>query len=510
MRCCSRQSRAATKAEATRHTASGRDQAAFERHNVGPLSSAKFCHSTQENGASHHSWSRNIAGNTIRCVPNIMVPNRNIQAIEVMKGCRSEDPHLPSTSTATGPVSPGLAEARAVLESVWKYPDFRYHQRKTILAALNGRDCLAVLPTGGGKSLCFQVPALVLRGLTLVVSPLISLMQDQVGALRKRGVAAAYLSSTQRPHEQLAVREAIQGGRLKLLYVAPERVKRLVATTTRLKISLLAIDEAHCLSEWGHDFRPHFRALGAFRRAVGRPPTMAVTATATRATRADIVRVLDLERPVKVAQSFDRPNLFFSARHFKHEGERVREAARLLRACNGTTIVYVPTRDRTDGVASLLRRWGFQAAPYHAGLPGSARRALLTRFVDGRIGVMVATNAFGMGIDKPDVRLVIHLGVPARPEAYFQEAGRAGRDGEPSRCVMLWTKGDLVLAARMANVSGRRPDGTAAVHWEAKRSGLKTMRSYVHTRRCRRRLLLAYLGERLDRCSGCDRCGRTV
>ncbi len=406
-----------------------------------------------------------------------------------------------------GASKPGLPEARAVLQSFWQYHDFRYHQRKTILSALRGRDCLAVLPTGGGKSLCFQVPALVLPGLTLVVSPLISLMQDQVGALQRRGVAAAYLSSAQKPEAQRAVHEEIRGGRLKLLYVAPERVRRLVADFPRLNVSFLAVDEAHCISEWGHDFRPHFRTLGAFRRDVSCPPTMAVTATATPATRLDIVRVLDLKRPVRVAQSFDRPNLFFSARQFLRDGDRVREAAKLVRKASGTAIIYVPTRDRTDGVASLLRRWGFEAAPYHAGLPSSARRALLTRFLDGRIKVMVATNAFGMGIDKPDVRLVIHLGVPARPEAYFQEAGRAGRDGELSRCEMLWTKGDLVLAARMAGVKGKRPESeTATGLWKAKKLGLNLMRGYVYTRRCRRRMLLAYLGERLSRCSGCDVC----
>ena len=428
-----------------------------------------------------------------------------------VSGARKADRAKPRARfSGAPPAAPGLAEARAVLRSVWNYPDFRYHQRKTILAALNGRDCLAVLPTGGGKSLCFQVPALVLRGLTLVVSPLISLMQDQVNALERRGVAAAYLSSTQDLTEQRAVRDAIQGGRLKLLYVAPERVKQLVDASPRLKVSLLAIDEAHCISEWGHDFRPHFRSLGALRMAMGRPPTLAVTATATPDTCIDIVRVLDLVRPVKVEQSFDRPNLHFSARQFKDEGKRVREAARLLRARTGTAIVYVQTRDRTDGVATVLRRWGFRAAPYHAGLPASARSALLTRFVSGRIDVMIATNAFGMGIDKSDVRLVIHLGVPSRPEAYFQEAGRAGRDGKPSRCEMLWTKGDLALASRMTGVNGARPTTIAANHWEAKKRGLKTMRNYVRTRRCRRRLLLAYLGERLEECSGCDRCERAA
>ena len=409
----------------------------------------------------------------------------------------------------SAPVRTGttLETARSTLESIWNYPNFRYHQRKAVLACLRGRDCLAVLPTGGGKSLCFQVPALLLPGLTLVVSPLISLMQDQVGALRNRGVAAAYLSSTQKRAVQRTVRDAMASGKLRLLYVAPERLKSLAGELTRVEVSLLAVDEAHCISEWGHDFRPHFRALGVHRQNLGQPPTIAVTATATPETQADIVRVLGLSRPVRIGQSFDRPNLFFAARRFDAERARIRETARLLRANPGTAIVYVQTRDRTDGVASMLRRWGFEAAPYHAGLPANARRALLSRFIEGGIRVMVATNAFGLGIDKPDVRTVIHLGVPARPESYFQEAGRAGRDGAPSRCEILWTRGDLELAERMALGPGSGQSGSAAYR-EAQKRGLKTMRRYVRTRGCRRRLLLNYLGEELRKCSGCDRCGR--
>jgi ATP-dependent DNA helicase RecQ len=234
---------------------------------------------------------------------------------------------------------------------------------------------------------------------------------------------------------------------------------------------------------------------------------MAVTATATPATRLDIARVLTLKKPVRVTQSFDRPNLFFAATQFKKDGDRVREAARSVRAVDGTAIVYVPTRNRTDGVATLFKRWGFNAAPYHAGLPASARRKLLADFIEGRIGVMVATNAFGMGIDKPDVRLVVHLGIPARPEAYFQEAGRAGRDGEAARCEVLWTKGDLVLAGRMVGSSvGQSGQESSKTLLEAKKRGLRVMRDYVHSRRCRRRLLLAYLGEHLTRCAGCDAC----
>jgi ATP-dependent DNA helicase RecQ len=409
-----------------------------------------------------------------------------------------------STAASLDNRAPNLADAEAVLRRVWDYPRFRFHQRRAVLALLKGRDCLAVLPTGGGKSLCFQIPALVLPGLTLVVSPLISLMQDQVAALRRRGVAAAYLSGTQKKPVQQAVLQALTAGSLKLLYVAPERMKGMLDRLSCLTVSLLAIDEAHCISEWGHDFRPHFRSLGRHRHSLGSPPTIAVTATATPQTCSDIITVLRLSRPVRIAQSFDRPNLFFGVRRCDNEAERVNETARLVRVHGGAAIVYVQTRDRTDGVAAALRLRGLAAAPYHAGLPAAARRALLRRFIDDRIEVMVATNAFGMGIDKPDVRLVVHLGVPARPEAYFQEAGRAGRDGLPSHCQILWSKGDIKLARRLA-VTLRGPAESAAAR-AAKRHGLETMRRYVRTRGCRRKLLLGYLGEELKHCSGCDRC----
>jgi len=322
-------------------------------------------------------------------------------------------------------------------------------------------------------------------------------------------VAAAYLSSTQRPATQAAVRAALAEGRLKLLYVAPERMERLAPELVRHPISLLAIDEAHCISEWGHDFRPHYRALGRHRAALGDPAAMAVTATATPETQRDIVGVLGLRRPVRIAQSFDRPNLFFSALRFRDNPGRLRVLAHLLRGVRESAIVYVPTRDQTDGVATILRHWGFRALPYHAGLPGAARQRLLKRFLEGRVRVMVATNAFGMGIDKPDVRLVAHLGVPPRPEAYFQEAGRAGRDGLPGRCEMLWMPGDLVLAGRFAQSTESGVDASS-VQLEARRRALQAMRRYVATRGCRRRVLLEYLGEHLGECSGCDRCGPPV
>lgn len=402
--------------------------------------------------------------------------------------------------------SPTFDDALRVLRLVWGYPDFRQHQRRAILAALHGRDCLTVLPTGGGKSLCYQVPALLLPGLTVVVSPLISLMQDQVAALVSRGVAAAYLSSTQTPEKRQAVWDAVLAGGVRILYLAPERLSQVIELEGRRGISLLAVDEAHCISEWGHEFRPHYRGLGYYRTRLGRPPTIALTATATPAARADIIRVLGLRRPVTVIGSFDRPNLFFAATEVRDERERFQRVVALLRGLNGSAILYVPTRNRADGIAKVLRWRGFEAAPYHAGLPGAARRALLGRFLDGRIRIMVATNAFGMGIDQPDVRLVAHLGMPARPEAYYQEAGRAGRDGHPAHCELVWTRQDLVLASLFAKgTSG----GTSSsdTHRRAARLAFTTMCRYVRLRSCRRRALLAYLGEEIEHCAGCDRCG---
>jgi ATP-dependent DNA helicase RecQ len=409
-----------------------------------------------------------------------------------------------SASEAGHPAS-ALASAESTLAATWSHAEFRYHQRRVIVAALQGRDCLAVLPTGGGKSVCYQVPALLKSGLSLVVSPLISLMQDQVTSLQRRGVAAAYLSSVQSVDERREILRRATAGDLRLLYVAPERLPRLTRELRGVSLAQLAVDEAHCISEWGHDFRPHYRAVGKYRAALGMPQTVALTGTATPTTREDIVRVLRLRRPVTIVRSFDRPNLYFAASRVRTESERLGQTLQLLREVRGTAIVYVPTRNRTDGVTSVLRRWGVVASPYHAGLPAEARSDLLERFLNGRCRVMVATNAFGMGIDKPDVRLVIHLGVPPRPEAYVQEAGRAGRDGQPSWCVMLWTPGDLVLARALRDGSNGGQPAPRRVR-EADRRGLEAMRNYVFARRCRRRILLEYLGETGVKCTGCDRC----
>ncbi|GBD33160.1 ATP-dependent DNA helicase RecQ [bacterium HR33] len=389
--------------------------------------------------------------------------------------------------------------AAGLVQRLWGYGGLRGLQRKVVLAVLRGRDCLAVLPTGAGKSLCYQVPALLLPGLTVVVSPLISLMQDQVAGLRARGIAAAYLSSTQSPKVRRAVWRATLKGAVRLLYVAPERLHQLRALGGRVSVSLLAVDEAHCISEWGHEFRPSYRTIGRYRRLLGRPRTVALTATATPKTREDIIGVLGLERPVLAIASFDRPNLYFEVHKVADERSRFEALTSMLRGLKGSAIVYLPTRNRTDGIAKVLRQRGFNAAPYHAGLPGPARRALLARFQRGEIDIMVATSAFGMGIDKPDVRLVVHLGVPVRPEAYYQEAGRAGRDGKPARCVLIWAPYDLELASLFTQ-------GPSHKKSEALQRAFDTMRRYASGRECRRKLLLGYLGEGIDRCSGCDRC----
>ncbi len=405
------------------------------------------------------------------------------------------------------------AAARLVQE-VWGYAALRGLQRKVVLALLRGRDCLAVLPTGAGKSLCYQVPALMLPGLTVVVSPLISLMQDQVTALRARGIPAAYLTSTQSPKVRRAVLRATLKGSIRLLYLAPERLHQMGRLAGRLSVSLLAVDEAHCISEWGHEFRPSYRRIGRYRQLLGRPRTVALTATATPRTREDIIRVLRLESPVLAIASFDRPNLYFEVRKVEDERSRFQALVSSLRELEGSAIVYLPTRNRTDAMAKLLRQRGLNAAPYHAGLPGLARRALLARFQRGEIDVMVATTAFGMGIDKPDVRLVAHLGLPVRPESYYQEAGRAGRDGKPARCMLIWAPYDLRLASIFLQGGARRKPGSTslaagegAAFDEALKRAFRTMRRYVDGRECRRKLLLEYLGERMSRCSGCDRCG---
>lgn len=337
-----------------------------------------------------------------------------------------------------------LEQARAVLRRHFGYPDFRPPQLPAVEAVLSGRDALLLLPTGGGKSLCYQVPALLRDGLTIVVSPLISLMKDQVETLDRRGVPAAFLNSTLGAHDVADRMARARDGKLKLLYLAPERLDadRTLTALRDIGIALLAVDEAHCISEWGHDFRPSYRKLGTIREHLGGPQTVALTATATPAVRQDIVQQLALRRPKVVVGGFDRTNLTYHVAHAPSPRDKDAAAIAWLRRADGPGIVYAPTRTAVERVAAALVRGRVGAVAYHGGLDPALRQRAQDAFMDARAPVIVATNAFGMGIDKPDVRLVVHHAMPGTLEAYYQEAGRAGRDGAHSTCVLLHSVAD--------------------------------------------------------------------
>jgi ATP-dependent DNA helicase RecQ len=442
-----------------------------------------------------------------------------------------------------------LAEARRVLQRHFGYGDFRPAQIDVLKAVFTGLDTLAVLPTGGGKSICFQVPALVLGGLTLVVSPLISLMQDQVSAASTRGISAACLTSGLGPSDQAAVWDALRSGRLRLLYVSPERLEHLTPRLRDLGIrpTLLAVDEAHCISEWGHDFRPSYRLLRGARYKLGNPQTIALTGSATPEVRDDIVRSLGFagERSAVHIGSFDRANLWLGVVPVPDERGRFEALRRLLGRRDRLAIVYASTRGVTESLARALWTAGYRTAPYHAGLTRERRAATLEAFLHDRVGIIVATCAFGMGIDKPDVSLVVHWTLPPTPESYYQEAGRAGRDGRAARCALLWRPGDADLHRRQLDVtfpprrtlerlwsgaaapaslpsavreSGERlrrelrpergPPDWRPVNERRRRaeSRIAAMESYATSRECRRRALIGYFGERISRCAGCDRC----
>jgi ATP-dependent DNA helicase RecQ len=380
----------------------------------------------------------------------------------------------------------GLARARELLGAYWGYPGFRVSQLRVLGPLLAGRDVLAVLPTGAGKSLCYQIPALMADGLSLVVSPLISLMQDQVGSLRRRGIAAECLTNTIARDARRAILHSALQGRLRLLYCAPERLGALVRRfrAASLRPALLAVDEAHCITEWGNEFRPVYRQLGRWRYLLGDPPTLALTGSATPATRADIIDVLRLRGAEAVVASFDRPNLRFAAERVRDDRARFARLRDLIRGAGGAVLVYAPTRRLVELVTRALLLRSVTAAPYHAGLTARVRRRVLEGFLADRVRVVVATTAFGMGIDKPDVRRVLHWGPARTLEGYYQEAGRAGRDGAVAGCHTLWRPEDF--------------------HWGEVAA---EMRAYLERRGCRRRALLAYFGEPPGPCAGCDVCG---
>src|SRR3982751_4182684 len=334
---------------------------------------------------------------------------------------------------------PSLEAARAALHARFGYAAFRPGQERAVASVLAGRDTLVVLPTGGGKSVCYQVPALLLPGLTVVVSPLISLMKDQVDALTARGIPATFLNSTLTSAEVSQRMNRVVSGEIKMLYVAPERFD-FGSAAERLKdvgVSLLAIDEAHCISEWGHDFRPSYLRVAQVREKLGWPPAVALTATATPHVRQDIARQLRLENPETIITGFDRTNLRYHVVPTRSDAEKDQALIDILEKHEGVAIVYAATRRNVEKVTATLERAGITAAAYHAGLDDAHRHDGQEAFMKESVRAIVATNAFGMGIDKPNVRVVIHHAMPGTIEAYYQEAGRAGRDGKQSDVFLL-------------------------------------------------------------------------
>jgi ATP-dependent DNA helicase RecQ len=390
-----------------------------------------------------------------------------------------------------------------VLRSVFGFPEFRGLQREVIDEVVAGRDALAVMPTGAGKSLCYQLPALLRPGVGVVVSPLIALMQDQVAALAENGVAAAFLNSTLEAWEARAIEQRVREGALDLLYVAPERLltDRCLELLESAPLALFAIDEAHCVSQWGHDFRPEYLQLGVLRERFAAVPRLALTATADPATRREIAaRLLEPGARTLVA-GFDRPNLFY--RVIDREGGPAQLLAFLRSEHPGAAgIVYRRTRDAVERTAEHLAAHGVEALPYHAGLDAATRRRNQERFRAEDGVVMVATVAFGMGIDKPDVRFVAHLDLPESLEAFYQESGRAGRDGDPADSWVAWGLQDLVLAR--ARIDRSEAD-EARKRIEQRK--LESIVAYVETAACRRQVLLRYFGEQpAERCGRCDNC----
>ncbi|TGK08582.1 RecQ family ATP-dependent DNA helicase [Leptospira fletcheri] len=403
--------------------------------------------------------------------------------------------------------SPIRERWKKVLSSSFGFSEFRPGQWEAIESNLNGNDVLAVLPTGAGKSLIYQLPSFTqTQGLTLVISPLIALMKDQVDALKGRGLEAAYCNSTQDDLEQVRILSGAATGKIRILYVSPERAtsRSFLELLPKLPLELVAVDEAHCVSQWGHDFRPEYRKLHVLRSTYkDRIPWIALTATATDRVKKDICDSLGLERPVQVQGTYARPNLRFRIHYPESDREKEKELIHILENTNFSktnsekAIIYCATRSKVDEIYELLKKSGYKVGKYHAGRTDSSREKTQNGYASGKTNVLVATNAFGMGLDSPNVRLVLHYQVPSSLESYYQEAGRAGRDGKESDCVLFFHSGDMsvqnFLLSKEANYKGGE-------------TLLSHVKEYVSSARCRQQILCGYFGEEIDPCGVCDSC----
>ncbi|EPV8286770.1 MULTISPECIES: ATP-dependent DNA helicase RecQ [Vibrio] len=405
------------------------------------------------------------------------------------------------TSTLLAEQSDSPVTPQRVLEDVFGYQEFRDGQQLVIDAAVEGRDSLVILPTGGGKSLCYQIPALVRSGITLVISPLISLMKDQVDQLKANGVAAECINSTMPREDLLSVYNRMHTGHLKLVYVSPERVlmRDFIERLENLPLSMIAVDEAHCISQWGHDFRPEYAALGQLKQQFSHVPFMALTATADDATRRDILERLQLNNPEVYLGSFDRPNIRYNLVE-KHKP--VSQIVRYLETQKGNCgIIYCGSRKKVEMVTEKLCNNHIRAAGYHAGMDADERAYVQEAFQRDDIQIVVATVAFGMGINKPNVRFVVHFDIPRNIESYYQETGRAGRDGLPAEAMMLYDPADISWLRRMLDEKDDGPQKQVETH------KLNAMSAFAEAQTCRRQVLLNYFGEYREKpCGNCDIC----